>query len=138
MRLHPAFCDVLFCVLVVFIALAMQAGSSRSDSERHLPPVGLPRVDSAAATGATGRRHVNVSIVQGGGALSYLIEDEPAASADALVRRLLETGTARQVLLRAGAGVPYGDFLQLLAGLTREGFEVALAYEEPGRGRNAR
>ena len=138
MRLHPAFCDLLFCILVVFIALATQAGSSRSDLERHLPPVELPRVDPATATGATGRRHVNVSIVPYGGALSYLIEDEPAASADALVRRLLETGTARQVLLRVGAGVPYGDFLQLLAGLSREGFDVALAYEDPGHGRNAR
>ena len=131
MRLHPAFFDLLFCVLIIFVAIATQAGSSHEESrERNLPPVGLPRLDEVASAGVTGRDRVTVSIRREGGALAYFIGDEPSAAADAVVRRLRETAPAREILVRADADVPYGAVLRIVADLSGEGFATALAYEE--------
>ena len=92
----------------------------------------MPRLDQAPAAGVTGRDRVTVSIVREGElqALSYFVDDAPVSSADGVVQQLRQTATARELLLRADARVPYGEVLRLLADLSREGFHAALAYEE--------
>ena len=132
MRLHPTFFDLLFCILIVFVAIATQARPRDAAAEPNLPPVGLPRLDDAPAAGVTGRDRVSVSIVREGESpvLRYFVDSAPVVSAAGVVQRLRETQTARAVLLRADTRVPYGDVLQLLAALSREGFPVALAYED--------
>ena len=129
MRLHPTFFDLIFCVLIVFVAIATQARDG--SAERNLPPVGLPQLNDPARAGATGRDRVTVSIVREGeyDRLTYFVDQAQLASPDAVVQRLREMGTARELLLRADAGVPYGEVLRLIVALSREGVDVALAYE---------
>ena len=132
MRLHPTFFDLIFCVLIVFVAIATQARLPRDESaERNLPPVRLPRLQDPAGAGATGRERATVSIVREGEhkPLTYFVDQTRLASPDAVVQRLRETGTARELLLRADAGVPYGEVLRFIVALSREGFDAALAYE---------
>ena len=141
MRLHPTFFDLLFCILLLFVAIATQARPPRDEAtERNLPPVDLPRLNEAPAAGVTGRDRVTVSIVREGElqALSYFVDDAPVSSADGVVQQLRQTATARELLLRADARVPYGEVLRLLADLSREGFHAALAYEDRDGNRTGR
>ena len=132
MRLHPTLFDLIFCVLIVFVVIATQARPPRDESpERNLPTVRLPWVNDPSRVGATGRRPATVSIVREGEhePLTYFVDRARLASRDAVVQRLRETRTARELLLRADTGVPYGEVLRLLVALNREGFDAALAYE---------
>ena len=134
MRLHPTYFDLLFCILMIFVAIATLARSPREESsERTLPPVDLPRLDEVASAGVSGRDRVTVSIRREGDTLTYFAEREPADSAGTVVRMLRETATAREVVIRADADVPYGVVLGIVADLSRGGFDAALAYEDTSR-----